>query len=89
MAALLVGLRDDSRYKMKLSGTHITLEQQLLAAILDDIRFIRWTKTDHGRRKTYNGKSVYQELMNPKEKEEFMVFDSPEDFDEYMRSFEV
>lgn len=89
VAALLVGLRNDSRIRMKASGYKITLKEQLLALILDDIRFIKWTKTDHGRRRTYDGKSIFEMLMHPKEKEDYMVFDNAEDFDAFMKSFEV
>lgn len=89
MAALSLGLRDDSRIKMKISGARVTLDQQLLAVIADALKFIQWTKTDHGKRRRYDGKSIYETLMNPKGKDEYQVFNSPEEFDAYMKTFEV
>ncbi len=88
MAALVVGLRNDSRLKMKAAGVKITLDQQLMALMVDSLNFIKWTKTDHKKRR-YDGKSVYDALMNPVAKDEYQVFNSPEEFEAYMKTFEV
>ena len=74
---------------MKHAGQHITLDQQLAAAMLDALRFIQWTKTDHGRRRTYPEKSVLDALMNPKPKDEYMAFETPEEYEAYMKRFEA
>lgn len=87
MAALAIGLREDSRIKMRLSGRSITLDQVLAAAALDELRFIAWTKTKHGKR--YTGKSILKELMDPPKKNEYESFDSPEELEAYLKSFEV
>ena len=74
---------------MLLTGSRMTLEQQLLAIIADALKFIQWTKTDHGKRRKYDGKSIYEALMKPRGKEEYQAFNSPEEFEAYMKTFEV
>lgn len=51
-AALFLGLRDDARVKMKISGTSVSLDRLLLATIADRLSFLAWAKTrdaQHGR----------------------------------------
>lgn len=45
VAALAFGLREDSRIKMKMTGTKVTVDTYLLAVIADSVNFIRWSKT--------------------------------------------
>ena len=50
LAALSVGLRDTSRIKMKLAGEKIASDIMLLAAAVDRLTFIAWTKTKAAER---------------------------------------
>lgn len=86
-AALLIGLREDSRVKMHFSKTRLTLEQTLLAIIADRLSFIAWTKTrDAQKGHKYKGKSIYETLSRePEQKEELMTFDSVEEYEKYMK----
>ena len=88
-AALLVGLGEDSRVKKYLSGNKISLKEALLAVIADRLNFIAWTKTEDAHRgRRYKGKSIYEALTKkPEPKEELMVFDTVEDYEEYMKRF--
>lgn len=88
VAALLIGLRDDSRIKMKISGRRITLDQELAAGTLDALRYLCWTKSEH-KSKRYTEKSVLEHLTNPPQKDEYEIFDSVEEFETYMKSFEA
>lgn len=87
-AALLFGLRDDSRVKMHLNGSRITVEQSLLAIIADRLNFIAWSKTrDAQKGHRYKEKSIYEILTRKsKPKEELMTFDTVEEYEEYMKS---
>ena len=83
VASLVVGLRDDSRVKMKLSGTKLTMEQTLLALILDGINLILW-----GRSKKHGAKpkSAYKILTEEKKpKDELKAFTSPEDYEAWVK----
>lgn len=77
-ATLAMGLPEESRIKKKITGVDATLDQLLMAMILDDLNLLLWTKQKH---KGPKPKRVYQILTSPKEKkEELMAFRSPEDY---------
>lgn len=82
VAVLAVGLREDSRVKMKLSGQKVTLEQGLMALILDGINLLLWSRKGKGTKP----KSVFKSLTEDKpKKDELRKFASVEEFDEWMR----
>lgn len=80
VATLLVGLPNDSRVKMALSGQKLTLEQTLLAKISDDLAFIAWAQTEDARKNRNRPKSVLQELLG-EHKREKLVSLTEEEFD--------
>lgn len=89
VAVFLLGLREDSRVKLHFAKIDITLEQALLAKISDSLDFIAWTKTkDASKGRRYQGKSMLKELTEKKEKEEYLQFETPEEFETYMKQFE-
>lgn len=88
---LVFGLRENSRTKMKLSKQKLTLEETLLAMILDELRFLSWTKTKDAKKgKSYKGKSVVKALNGEykKENDDLMSFETVEEFEAYMAQFE-
>lgn len=90
VATLVLGLRDNSRVKMRISDTKLTLDQTLLAMIVDSVNFICWTYSEDARKgRAYNKKSVLKILNGEyeEEKEDLEVFTSIEEFEEYMDSF--
>lgn len=88
VATLLIGLRDDSRVKMHLSDSRLTLNQMMMAAILDELRFLSWTKTKHGKR--YDQKRILKALQGEYDtkKDELMSFKTVEEYERYMKRFE-
>lgn len=80
-ATLAMGLPDESRVKRKITGVNATLDQLLLALILDDLNLMMWSKQKH---KGAKPKQVYQLLTKPPEKkEELMSFRSPNDYEKW------
>ena len=77
-AALAVGLRDDSRIKMKLSGAQAPADVLLLAAAVDRLSLLVWAQTKDAEKGRNRPKSIL-ESFNPKESNS-SVFDSGEDF---------
>lgn len=68
---------------MKISGQKLTLEQSLLALILDDFNFFLWSRQ---KRRGPRPKSIYKDLTEEKKpKDELMAFSSPEDFDNWRK----
>lgn len=76
-ASLAVGLRNDSRIKMHLSGSKVAPDLLLLAAIADRLGLLIWsqTKRRHGR-----PKSILEALTKTAAPCEHRVFQSGEDF---------
>lgn len=79
VATLCMGLRDDSRVKMKLSGAKITLTQVLLARIADELSFQSWAKTKDGQKNRNRPKSILRELTEEK-KDRVESFRTEDDF---------
>lgn len=81
VATLVLGLPEDSRIKMKISGQKITLEQALMAVIIDDLNMILWQRSK--RRK--KPESLYKKLTEEKKKDELLSFSTPEQYEEWMK----
>lgn len=80
VASLAVGLRDDSRIKMRLSGTTVSPEFMLQAAMVDALNLLVWTKTKYAEKGTNLPKSITDELL--KREKDISAFASGKDFDE-------
>lgn len=83
VATLAVGLPDSSRIKRKYSKTRLTLEQMLLAMIVDGINISVWQRG--GAKKSRKPISLFKKLTEEeKPKDELMSFKSPEEFEKWM-----
>lgn len=83
-ATLAVGLRDDSRIKIKMSGMKMDFNKYILAALFDKVNWLCWTKTKDAQHGTHVPESILDLLLQtdkPNAPDEFMVFDSPEAFE--------
>ena len=81
LAALAVGLRDDSRIMMKLSGALLTTTQTLLAGIMDGINLLCWLHSEDGRTGRNRPVAVLDRLKGDKKQSDFAQFNSGEDFE--------
>lgn len=80
VATLLVGLRDYSRVKMKISGTKITLEQSLLARLVDNTSWLVWANSKDGQKNRNKPESVLAMLLTEEKQKECVGFNNAEDF---------
>ena len=78
VAALAVGLRNDSRIKMKLSGAKAPTELMLLAAITDRLSLLLWAQSKDAA-KGRNKPNLILDSLN-KKKPDYETFMSGEDF---------
>ena len=88
IATFSVGLRENSRIKMKISGSKQPLETMLMASAVDILALLLWSKSkdaEHGRNKP---ESIVTKLMDEGPDREYEVFDSPEAFEEALRKIE-
>lgn len=82
LAVLATGLRDDSRIKMRLSGTSVPRRDLLLAAAVDRLSFLVWGMSEDAKRGTNRPKSLVAALLDEAEGcSDVMTFDSPNDFE--------
>lgn len=79
VAILCFGLRDDSRVKMNLSGSKITLTQTLIARMVDELSFQSWAQTKDGQKNRNRPESVLKALTEEK-KDETVSFITVDDF---------
>ena len=81
LAALVAGLRADSRTKMKMTGQRFPDNIIILALIFDRLSQLVWMNSEDGRHNRNRPVSLYDKLTSEPKKEEIMVFDSGEEFD--------
>lgn len=69
VATLLVGLPDESRVKKAMSGQKLTLEQNLLARLVDSVNFLAWAQTEDAQKGRNRPKSILDLLLDNKKKQ--------------------
>ena len=83
ISKLAVGLRDESRVKMKMNGQRLTFTESLLAVIVDQLNMILWQRSG---KKSGKPKSLYKQFSEPpKPKDELATFNTSDDFDTWYR----
>ena len=80
VATLCFGLRPESRVKMKVSKSKITLTQTLIARMVDELSFQSWAQTKDGQKNRNRPNSILKSLLEDK-KDEVESFMTSEDFD--------
>ncbi len=81
VAVLAVGLRENSRIKTKINGYKVPIDYLFSAMIVDRLSLLWWAKTADGA-KNKNRPAMLSEALfgSRKDKDETLVFDSPEEF---------
>ena len=79
VATLSVGLRANSRIKMKLTGMKVPVETMLMATIADRLGLLLWQNSKDGSKNRNRPKSILEGLLDDK-KDEVVVFNSGTDF---------
>ena len=79
IAIFSIGLRNDSRIKMKLDDTKIDLKTLLLASIVDNTALLLWSKTSDAKTGRNKPKSIVESLVG-KEKQ-VSAFTSSKDYE--------
>lgn len=84
LATLAVGLRENSRIKMRLSGSKVPRRDILLAAAVDRLSLLVWGMTEdaqHGRNRPDSLLDTLMGVEQEKKNEDVMSFDSADDFE--------
>lgn len=88
LATLAVGLRDDSRIKMKMHGAKTSRLETLLAAAVDRLSMLWWAKTEDGHNNVNRPKSMLSILVGEPEKQESNNVEAFETGDEFESAWE-
>lgn len=82
VATLAAGLRDDSRIKIRLSGTKASKTEILLAAAVDRLSMLLWAQTEDGRNNVNRPKSILAIITGDENDEKSISsFESAADFE--------
>ena len=79
VAVFAIGLRDDSRIKMKLSGAKVPPDILLLAGIIDRLNLLLWAKTKDAEKGWNRPKPILENLY--KEESNVSAFTSGKEFE--------
>lgn len=82
MAVLVLGLRDDSRVKKRMSDVNMSITDILLASCLDRLNWLVWSKTKDGSKGRNRPASVLEQMLHPERAEEdtYLIFKTADDF---------
>lgn len=83
LATLVLGLRDNSRTKIMISGTKADAQTILLASILDAVALLVWFGSKDGQNGINRPKSVLNVIMGREEQGQYKTFATVEDFERY------
>lgn len=81
VAVLCIGLSDDSRIKKKLSNRNLSLEELLLAALVDRISLLVWANTKDAQKGINKPKSIVHLFERQNETKDYQGFDSIEEYE--------
>ena len=86
-AALSSGLRDDSRIKMKITGRTAPSDTILLAAAVDRLSLLVWSKTKDAESGINRPESIAAKMLGigKEENNQYRAFRTPEEFEEARR----
>lgn len=80
VAIFAIGLRDDSRIKMKLSGQKVNTYTLMLASMVDRLNILIWAKTKDAEKGINRPKSILDSLYQ--RDSEVSAFKSSKEFEE-------
>lgn len=82
LATLAVGLREDSRIKMRLMGAKAPKTDLLLAAMVDRLSMLLWMKSEDGKNGTNRPPSILSVILGTEQEDKAVeAFESDQDFE--------
>ena len=78
---MTIGLRDDSRIKMKKAGIKQPIETLLLAAAVDRLSVLVWSKSKDAQSGTNRPASIFAKLIGSERENNTKLYDSAEEFE--------
>lgn len=85
LATLVVGLRDSSRIKTKMSGVGVSIDILMTASIVDRLSLLVWMNSEDGQKGVNRPESMVDKLTGKTKERDLIAFDTAEAFDEMRR----
>lgn len=85
VALFSIGLRENSRIKLKISGQKYPLETLLIASAVDRLSILVWSKTDDAKKNRNRPASIFAKMTETDQEKDFVVFESAEEFEEALK----
>lgn len=80
VGSLALGLRDNSRIKMAMTGSQASSEVMLMAAMVDRLSLLVWMKTKDAEKGKNKPKSILESITDEEKITENVAYTSGEDF---------
>jgi hypothetical protein len=80
VATFSIGLRENSRIKLKIADSKVDSEHMFLAAIVDRLSMLIWMQSEDGRNNTNRPKSILADLLGTTNETKYDTFQTGEDF---------
>lgn len=80
-ASLAVGLKPDSRMKMRMAGMKVPLDSILLAAIVDRLSLLVWAQTKDASMGRNKPQSLLADFVSPQKNKNIVTFVSGKDYE--------
>jgi len=87
VAVLCSGLSNDSRIKRKIANRKVSLEEFLIAALVDRVSLLVWAKTEDAQKGRNKPKSILSILEDEVAKPKYKGFDSIDEFESKRAEF--
>lgn len=87
VAVLCSGLSADSRIKRKIANRNLNLEEFLLAALVDRVSLLVWSKTEDGQKNRNKPKSILKALEERPSEPKYQGFSTIDDFERKRAEF--
>jgi len=87
VAILCSGLSNDSRIKRKIANRKVSLEEFLLAALVDRVSLLVWAKTEDAQKGRNKPKSILSILEEEVAMPKYKGFDSIDEFESKRAEF--
>lgn len=81
VAIFAVGLRENSRIKMKMNDMKYPLDITLLASITDRLTLLAWMNSKDGTNGVNRPASLLERMMKVEDTRDIEAFDTPEEFE--------
>ncbi len=85
LAALVMGLPQDSRIMLKISKAKLSYTDSVLALIFDCLQIIAFNQVHRYRKNLKRPESLYKKLMEDDKKDDYMTFGSPENYERWRK----